>query len=80
MTMTSRDGGPAFPTHDADPGTDPRSQILSGGMTLRDWFAGQALNQASREIWAEHKPEDVAARCYMLADAMLAARDIGERS
>lgn len=44
------------------------------GISLRDWFAGQALAQASRDIWEHHKPEDVAKRCYIFADAMLAAR------
>ena len=29
--MTSKDGGPAFPLYEED------------GMSLRDWFAGQAL-------------------------------------
>lgn len=45
--------------------------------SLRDYFAGQALNQATRDIWAEHKPEDVAKRAYQLADAMLAEREKG---
>ena len=34
---------PAFPTHDGDPGTDPRSQILTGGMSLRDWWVFPSL-------------------------------------
>ena len=35
---------PAFPSHAGDPEmSDPRNQISCGGMTLRDWFAGQAL-------------------------------------
>lgn len=45
------------------------------GMTLRDWFAGKALGESTREIWSNHKPEDVAKRCYDLADAMLAFRN-----
>lgn len=54
-------------------GTATDAEIYEG-MSLRDYFAGQALNQATREIWSEHKPEDVAGRCYLLADAMLAER------
>jgi hypothetical protein len=53
-------------------------QII-GGMTLRDWFAGQALSgmmansQGNRQFheghWAEY--------AYTQADAMLAARKEG---
>ena len=50
------------------------STIGCPGMTLRDYFAGQALNQANRDIWEHHKPEHVAKRCYDMADAMIAAR------
>lgn len=60
-------GGLAFAHGNPEQGGDP-------GMTLRDWFAGQALAEFTREIWSEHKPEDVAARCYMIADAMIAER------
>ena len=47
------------------------------GMTLRDYFAGQALAESTREIWSEHKHEHVAKRAYDLADAMLAQREKG---
>jgi len=65
------DGGPAFPQNLPDnfiwrqPG-NPR------GMTLRDWFAGQAL---SRFDWAQYTSREyVAKACYEMADAMLKAR------
>lgn len=45
-THVMNDGGPAFPVHGGHPGDDPRNKILGGGMSLRDWFAGQALPQA----------------------------------
>ena len=48
----------------------------SGGMTLRDWFAGQAVNgmmSAEGEDVIYALPQ-VAARAYALADAMLAER------
>ncbi|PWL18992.1 hypothetical protein DKP76_06995 [Falsochrobactrum shanghaiense] len=40
------------------------------GMSLRDYFAGQAL--AGWPV-TDHGP-DLASKCYALADAMLAAR------
>lgn len=64
--MSDRDGGPAFATGSPEHGGNE-------GMSKRDYFAAAALNQASREIWEEHKPEDVAKRCYLIADAMLKA-------
>ena len=76
------DGGAAFPTHDADPGTDPRSQILSGGMSMRDYFAGQALiAHASTSEWEmldDLAQKNLAEASYEMADAMLAARSKGE--
>lgn len=56
------DGGPAFP-----PFHNPDSH--DSGMTLRDWFAGQAL--ASYNGASPH----VADWAYKVADAMLAARE-----
>ena len=43
------------------------------GMTLRDYFAGQALS-AFNMSFAPMTPEDLASRAYRLADEMLAAR------
>jgi hypothetical protein len=46
-------------------------------MTLRDYFAGQAL-AGEMVTWTERPPEDqaelIARRCYAIADAMLAER------
>lgn len=44
--MTDKTGWAAFLVHGGLPGDDPRNQILGGGLTIRDWFAGQALAQA----------------------------------
>lgn len=46
-------------------------QFAEAGMTLRDWFAGQAL-----ESIADHStlPSSLAIRAYALADAMIAER------
>jgi len=65
-------GGPAFPFEAGGSGV----QISYPGMTLRDYFAGQAL--AGMKV-----PEDGfsefdairARRCYSMADAMLKARE-----
>ena len=42
------------------------------GMSLRDWFAGQALAGCAVD---EAHPNLVAQWCYRIADAMLAARE-----
>ena len=50
-------------------------------VSLRDWFAGQALNQRLTPGWSEEVGEDprdiksVAEECYAIADAMLAERN-----
>lgn len=63
------DGGPAFP---AQPDADP----AGWGMSLRDYFAGQALIGLTlhRDMYG-WTPEGVATAAYNLADAMLAERD-----
>jgi hypothetical protein len=75
MTQTN-DGGPAFPSdhgHTPD-GTWNQSQ----GMSLRDWFAGQALAGMFRHKgWintVDGDETEAAARAYRIADAMIAAR------
>ena len=61
--------GPAFPVADL-------SKTQCPGMTLRDWFAGQALSL----IGAWHPGggatpnQDAARTAYAIADAMLAVR------
>ena len=63
------DGGPAFPVK-------WQNGEQQSGMTLRDWFAGQALvgyvayNPDSRDV-------DLACVSYATADAMLAEREKG---
>lgn len=90
--MTERDeGGPAFPQHDLSgygigptmKGFDP-SDPYSGkyevtGMTLRDWFAGQALTAAAMQAFDDDTTVEGNARvaavwAYAVADAMLEAR------
>ena len=66
--MTTNHGGPAFPI-----GTE----FL--GMTLRDYFAGKAMQgmisaNGDSNGYLEYEEETVAANAYKLADAMLKAR------
>ena len=64
-----KDGGPAFPT-------DHNKNVVEG-MTLRDWFAGQALMgmMASRNPSSPRfNPEDDAAYVYAVARAMIQER------
>lgn len=68
------DGGPAYPAQPLGSDGLPYMEA-SRGMSLRDWFAGQALAESTREIWSEHRYEHVAARAYAIADAMLKARE-----
>ena len=77
MNVNVKDGGPAFPCLES-------RNAPNEGMSLRDWFAGQAM--ALR--WPAHTlsvdrdgfviDEDavaVAVNCYTVADAMLKARE-----
>jgi hypothetical protein len=76
--MDINDGGPAFPKQSAD-------GEWYEGMSLRDWFAGQALvgllasghpsyNLADTDQNAQY----AAFRAYVMAEEMLAARAIEE--
>lgn len=65
-------GGPAFPQTDQSRAVNPE------GMSLRDWFAGQALAGAIGRIphaATTFNPEACASDCYRIADFMLAERD-----
>ena len=74
---TTNDGGPAFPVADSHHASG-QVQYGSNGMTLRDYFAGQALAGLwanPREDYAGTTREDKAVESYRQADAMLAARE-----
>ena len=74
MTTEFNDGGPAFPCEGGQfSGLHPAT-----GMSLRDWFAGQALApfitwNGNERFPANH--DQIAVAAYKLADAMLAARN-----
>jgi hypothetical protein len=77
MSTPINDGGPAFPVqsiYSEDHGTNSR------GMTLRDYFAGQALANVDVRIPMSDdddtpSPRAIANYMYAMADAMLAARE-----
>lgn len=89
MNTQINDGGPAFPTRSIV-GHSKRSDMRYsencpgdpifgdvGGMSLRDWFAGQAMQammtqDAAAQNWTDVK---VAQWSYATADAMLAERE-----
>lgn len=72
------DGGAAFPV-----AVPTEFQLAEGGMSLRDWFAGQALPALLTELYAQSVRNGVqfesvfdsaALASYDTADAMLSAR------
>ncbi len=81
------DNPPAFPVtmlvnRSSDPLATPK-EVRFPGMTLRDWFAGQALCgmgnwwPCDNEGYAIYGPQGMklkAVEAYRLADAMLATR------
>ena len=81
MSAPIDDGGPAFPVEGFSPNLG--SIIRSSGMTMRDWFAGQALaGMHARDSFDRGlaSPEQRARVAYIDADAMLAERKRGGAS
>jgi hypothetical protein len=83
--LRSDDGGPAFPrplslykpSQLQTPQLGDYFSAAQGGMSLRDWFAGQALagDMATMTTTdARFHAERIAERCYLVADALLAER------
>ena len=76
--MSRKDGGPAYPGGwTDDPGTE-----FDRGMSLRDWFAGMALqgmlaNTTITQAVADNNlgSSYVAGQAFHAADAMLQARE-----
>lgn len=86
--MAIDDGGPAFPTPLAawtdanhEPHVVDSAERCLAGLSIRDWFAGQALSgllgsDGNSEVrWVF--PANAAIEAYRVADAMLAARKAG---
>ena len=86
------DGGLAFPSHEAGPATDPRSQISGGGMSLRDYFAAKAMQSILLAVSTNtdaamaldegagtnrvSHTDRMALEAYSVADAMIKARAV----
>lgn len=80
--MNAPENPPAFPQQCAD-ALDVG--MVHEGMTLRDWFAGQALagyiaHLGGQGIHVGSYTDECATEAFMLADAMLAARSKGEEA
>ena len=79
MSTPINDGGPAFPR----PGISSNwgeGHFAHTGMTLRDYFAGQALTNVDVRIPMSDdddtpSPRAIAIYMYVIAEAMLAARE-----
>jgi hypothetical protein len=79
MNTPINDGGPAFPapmfTRQADGQPMCPQEFGLGGMSLRDYFAGQALTSfLVSPIYRGASTKDVVERAYWFADAMLDER------
>ena len=75
--MKINDGGPAFPADGEAPGVQSynrRPTPPTTGMSLRDWFAGQALASLPHRLADGAYPEALAEQAYGIADAMLAKK------
>lgn len=77
--MTKPENPPAFPHPEP---RDPSFSTVAGGMSLRDWFAGQALagllpsiSSIRRNDQYQTGEEAVAAQAFALADTMLTERE-----
>jgi hypothetical protein len=55
---------------------DPKTGSDDKGMSLRDYFAAKALQGMLAEPSLKATPQEFAQRAYMVADAMLKARDL----
>lgn len=83
MSTEIDDGGSAFPMSYHPDGNNADHQ----GMTLRDWFAGQALtgelaanglgDEGAVKLRSPENASLMAARAYHMADAMIRARKGG---
>lgn len=76
------DGGPVYPV--AEDHQTAGELPWAAGISLRDWFAGQALSAAQQQAFenglslgSNEGMRAIADVCYGIADAMLAERGQG---
>ncbi len=77
--MSDNDGGPAFPAFETNDAGELEHNFL--GMSLRDWFASQALVGLGTNVNSGFENDDCAKRArlaYKQADAMLHERENGQ--
>lgn len=73
MTDKPKDGGPAFPHLREYVAKDTYKIISDGGMSLRDYFAGQAVAGLSADPNYDQYYKDFGKNAYEIADALIAA-------
>lgn len=85
--MSKETGGYAFPIPNADfhtfqPSTVDEYKRIQSGMTLRDYFAAKAMQgwlasypESDKHPVAYHIEDRIAEFSYLMADAMLKARE-----
>jgi hypothetical protein len=74
---------PAFPTSHEEPDdynghNNSKKTVIDQGMTLRDYFAAQAMQALLRQYpdhWMNSPASEVASDAYSMADAMMKARE-----
>jgi len=77
---TINGGGPAFPLPAHSNSRGEQSYPIYG-LSIRDWFAGQAFNAAWLAMdggYYDGGNEEVARCAYQMADAMIYARNVRE--
>ena len=68
--MLAEDGGSAFPSKNP---VDREFYYILRGMSMRDYFAARAMEGLLTDF--DGDDEELAHRSYMIADAMLEARE-----
>lgn len=77
---TKNDGGAAFPRPLANGQMDGKLYVDEGatGMSLRDYFAGKAMNgilsDPNVRIGGDKEADEIAQASFLIADAMIRAR------
>lgn len=92
MSKKVNDGGSAYPYGQISEVTgQPINGCFSGGMSLRDYFIGQAIAGIDLEEWLDRVESDescdsskaygmIAKHCMGVADAIIAAKEEEEKT